>query len=70
MAHGLVHGCTALPGLSPAAIVYIITGSVDKATEQLVFEDLCDPELRLIVNTVKSRTKNLSMSCMFCLFRS
>ena len=61
MAHGLVHGCTALPGLSPASIIYIITGSVDKATEQLVFEDLCDPELRLIVNTVKSRSKNLSL---------
>ena len=54
MGHAITHGATALPGVSSAAIAYLITGNVDDATEKLVFEDLCDPELRQTIVAVRA----------------
>ena len=50
MGHSIAHGATAVPGLSEAAVTYIITGSVDSAIQNLTFEDLCDPDLRTTIN--------------------
>lgn len=52
--HGIVHGATALPGLSVAAVSYIVSGDIDLAIQKLKFEDICDPDLRDVVHQVCS----------------
>eukprot|EP00118_Oscarella_pearsei_P017367 m.171554 g.171554 ORF g.171554 m.171554 type:complete len:101 (+) comp39058_c0_seq10:949-1251(+) len=47
-----VNESCALPGLSPVAVTYIVTGSVEMTTSKLQFEDLCDPDLRETIEQV------------------
>lgn len=55
VAHSIFHEGPGFIGLSPAIVQYICTGSISKAKELVNIEDLCDLELKdLIENEVKN----------------
>lgn len=41
--HAILNKCEGLPGLSPAIIAYLVSGSRDAAVEQLTLDDFPDP---------------------------
>jgi hypothetical protein len=41
--HSILNRCTGITGLSPAVLVYLITGSRDAAVEHIIVEDVPDP---------------------------
>lgn len=41
--HAILNKCVGLPGLSPAIVAYLVSGSRDAAVEKLTLEDLPDP---------------------------
>ena len=41
--HSILNNCTGLPGLSPAIIAYLVSGSRDACVEQLTLVDIPDP---------------------------
>ena len=44
--HSVIHECRGLPGISPAVISYIVSGSRDTVLEHLDVKDIPDPCLR------------------------
>jgi hypothetical protein len=41
--HSILNRSTGITGLSPAVLVYLITGSRDAAVEHIIVEDVPDP---------------------------
>ena len=44
--HAILNDCSGVPGISPALVSYISTGSRDSAVEYITMEDIPDPDLK------------------------
>ena len=44
--HAILNDCSGVPGISPAVVSYISTGSRDSAVEYITMEDIPDPDLK------------------------
>ncbi len=56
--HCILNKCTGIQGLSPAILVYLITGSRDAAVEHITVEDVPDPVYQELLSKV-SHTRPL-----------
>ena len=52
MLHSILNNCTGLPGLSPAVVAYLVTGSRDAAVEHITLSDVPDPVIQEQLNKV------------------
>jgi hypothetical protein len=52
LAWSVLHGGEGLVGLAPAVIEYLSTGSVPKAASKVTIDDVCDLELKDIIEKV------------------
>ena len=52
MLHSTVNNYTGLPGLSPAVVAYLVTGSGDAAVEHITLPDVPDPVIQEQLNKV------------------
>ena len=50
--HAIINKCQGIPGISPAVITYVVSGSRDSALEYLSIQDVPDPCLRETLNEV------------------
>ena len=48
--HAIINKCQGIPGISPAVINYVVSGSRDSALEYLSIQDIPDPCLREMRN--------------------
>lgn len=44
--HAILNDCSGVPGISPAVVSYISTGSRDSAVEYITLEDIPDLDLK------------------------
>ena len=44
--HAILNDCSGVPGISPAVVSYISTGSRDSAVEYITLKDIPDPDIK------------------------